>query len=48
MNGFIVVDIASPDQYALYPNEHPEGYRYNHTEYRKILFHNYTFQNQDE
>ncbi|CAD8127035.1 unnamed protein product [Paramecium sonneborni] len=47
MNGFIVVDVASPDKYALFPNEHPEGYRYNFTEYRKILFHNYTYSNGD-
>ncbi|CAD8135600.1 unnamed protein product [Paramecium octaurelia] len=46
-NGFIVVDIASPDEYALFPNEHPQGYNYNYTEYRKILFHNYTYSNRD-
>ncbi|CAD8043968.1 unnamed protein product [Paramecium primaurelia] len=46
-NGFIVVDIASPDQYALFPNEHPQGYNYNYTEFRRIFFHNYTYSNRD-
>lgn len=42
-NGFIIVDFADPSKYDLYTNYHPDGYNYNYTEYRKILFHNYSF-----